>query len=190
MFAVVEIDPFRGLIEIARQHDAVFADDRQLERVIGKELAIFRPQRHVEAVRVLDVGIAHIDQGLIGGADRADDLLLEGAGEIGVVLQGGALGARLLFRQAVDDAAPDQGDREEAGQHARIKRKPAQGFATARGKRPAPLLHKLAPTRHAVTCLSGSELAKPSEGDVKSLAENLFLSSHCTACAALRRKRQ
>jgi hypothetical protein len=67
---------------------------------------------------VLGIGIANIEQGLIRGLDRSDDLLFEGAGEIRVVLQRGVLGPRPFLRNAVEDSAPDQHDRENADQGA------------------------------------------------------------------------
>ena len=61
---------------------ASLVDDGELEGGIGPELAVFRPLRDVELVRCAGIGGTRIEQGLIYGADRPDDLLLERASEI------------------------------------------------------------------------------------------------------------
>ena len=109
-------------IDVGRQHDAVLADDHDLEREIAQELAVLRPQRHVEPVRIACIGIADIEQRLVGGPDGAHDLLLEGVCEVGVDLHRRALGAASFLGDAVQHAGPDQTDRGDADQCAISKK--------------------------------------------------------------------
>jgi len=116
MLAIVQVQPLDALVEVARDQHAVLVDDHDLEGKIGQELAVLRPQRHVEILRVARIGIADVKQGLIGGANGANDLLFKGACEICAGPERGLFGVCAVFRDAVQDAGPDQGDRSNAGE--------------------------------------------------------------------------
>ena len=142
MLTVVQVDAFGIGVEVARNHDSIGVDHHDLKRKVGKKLAVLRPQRHVEMAGIPGVGVADIEQGLIRGPDRADDLFLEGPGEIGVVLQRGVLGPRSFPGNAVEGSAPDQCDGED----------PDQRAANAPGQAQYPVQTGLQPVEH-LDCL-------------------------------------
>lgn len=117
---VVEIEALDARINVAREHDPAGVDDHDLKGEVRQELAVLGPEREIEMLRVSRVAVAHVEQGLIGRADRANDLLLEGPRQVGSVLEGRLLGARPILGKSVEEAGPNERNRGDAEQRAAI----------------------------------------------------------------------
>ena len=108
MVAIAKIDSGAGLAEIAGDGLAVLVNDRNLNSQVAQYSAAARPLIDVESGRIARIDIAYVEQHLVHGPDRTDDLLLEGARQVGGALTCCVNCLGPLRAKVVERAHPDE----------------------------------------------------------------------------------
>jgi len=110
VLAVAKIETGRRTRNVAHDHSSGSVDNDNLKGNSSQELAVVRPQRHVEVLRIARIGVANIKQGLVDGTNGPDEVFFKAARQIARVVKRRFLGLRAFDLRVMNGREPDDHD--------------------------------------------------------------------------------